>query len=226
MRHHGLGHWLWLLTICLGLAGCGSGDAPPNEPEAAASSATRSVASASMARRAPKPIDLTNLELLIRTTMGDIRVRLDGERAPLTVRNFLDYADAGHYNGTVFHQVVEDYIVLGGGYTADLVEKPTQQPIRNEAHNGLSNRRGTIAMARSYDAIDSSTCQFFINLTDNPMLDHRGDTAEEYGYCVFGEVTSGLEVVEAISRVATRDVDTFELLPVEPVVIRSVELIR
>jgi cyclophilin family peptidyl-prolyl cis-trans isomerase len=156
--------------------------------------------------------------------MGTITVVLEPEKAPLTVRNFLSYVDDGHYDGTIFHQVVDGYIVLGGGFTPQFEERPALEAVRNEAHNGLLNRRGTIAMARQADAIDSSTCQFFINLADNPELDHKDrDPPEAYGYCVFGRVTEGMEVLDKIGKVQVQDREGFQMAPVQPVAIRSIK---
>jgi len=159
--------------------------------------------------------------VLVETEQGQFTIELFPSDAPITVANFLEYVDRGHYDGTILHQVVQGYIVLGGGYTPELIPKPTRTPIRNEAHNGRLNRRGTVAMARLPDQIDSATCQFFINLTDNPALDHRDRTVEGYGYCVFGEVTQGFEVVERLAEAQVHDTQEFELLPLEPLVIRE-----
>ncbi|MBX9791498.1 MAG: peptidylprolyl isomerase [Pirellulales bacterium] len=165
--------------------------------------------------------------VVIHTSCGDIKVRLDRQRAPQTVANFLEYVDQGHYNGTIFHQVARDQLVLGGGFTSQLNEKPTpRRPITNEAANGLSNRRGTIAMARRREAPNSATCQFYINLVDNPQLDHRDDSVDGFGYCVFGEVLSGLEVVEQIARAEVTDTAAFDLLPVHTVLIKAVKRVR
>jgi len=157
------------------------------------------------------------------TSAGVVVVELDMEKAPITAKNFLWYIDNGHYDGTIFHQVIPDYMVLGGGYTKSYVEKPTQFWIRNEAYNGLKNLRGTIAMARRLEEADSSTCQFFFNLVDNPHLDHKSrQSAEQYGYCVFGRVIEGLEVVDRIGRVSITDKDSFKSTPQQPVVIEQV----
>ncbi len=153
-------------------------------------------------------------------------MELDPQHAPLSVQNFLSYVESGHYDKTIFHQVVDGYIALGGGFTAELLEKPVQTPIRNEAHNGLTNKRGTIAMARQFDVIDSSTCQFFINLGDNTALDHKGRTVEEYGYCVFGHVSEGLDVVEKIGKTPVRDLEGFEATPQQAVVIKTARRVR
>ena len=138
-------------------------------------------------------------------------MRLDAEKAPLTVENFRNYVARGQYDQTIFHQVLKDpvQIVLGGGYTADLKEKSALTPIRNEAHNGLKNRRGTIAMARRPNNEDSATCQFFINIADNDVLDFKARTPEGYGYCVFGEVTTGMEVLDRIAKTPVHNVDKF-----------------
>ncbi len=163
--------------------------------------------------------------VLIETSLGDIQVRLDAEKAPLTVDNFLAYADRGHYDQTIFHQVLKEYpqVVIGGAFTADLTEKKPQPPVRNEAHNRVENRRGTIAMARQSDAIDSATCHFFFNLTDNQkVLDHKDRTLGGYGYCVFGEVIEGMNVVDKIGASETHDTRQFEQIPTEPVVINSI----
>jgi cyclophilin family peptidyl-prolyl cis-trans isomerase len=162
---------------------------------------------------------------VITTSLGKITVELDMEHAPLTVHNFLTYANAKHYDQTIFHYVEPGEMLLGGGFTADLKEKAASEPIRNEAHNGVKNRRGTIAMSRSPESIDSATCQFFINLADNPKLDFRDRTPEEYGYCVFGRVVTGADVVDRIAAMPTRDQGDFVSVPVTPVVIESVRLL-
>ena len=160
----------------------------------------------------------------IRTSLGEITVKLDAELAPITVDNFLTYAKSGQYNGTIFHSVDRGFIALGGGFTPDLQEKPVQLPIRNEAHNGLKNRRGTIAMSRNPEAIDSASCQFFINLADNPSLDFKGrETAAEYGYCVFGEVVSGQDVLDRLDKAEVKSQPQFDKLPVESITIKAVQ---
>ncbi|MEC7502479.1 MAG: peptidylprolyl isomerase [Planctomycetota bacterium] len=159
----------------------------------------------------------------ITTNLGTIRVQLDLEKAPITGKNFLWYAGNGHYNGTIFHQIVPGYMALGGGYTEQFEEKPTQFWIRNEAFNGLKNRKGTIAMARRPDQADSSTCQFFFNLVDNPHLDHRNrKTAEDYGYCVFGRVVEGMDVLDKMNRVSVQDDGQFPSVPTPAIVIERV----
>lgn len=164
--------------------------------------------------------------IVLKTTLGELTIKLDPQSAPRTVNNFLTYVENGSYNQTIFHQVDKGYIALGGAYTADLSERAGRYPIPNEADNGRKNLRGAVAMARDPSEIDSSTCQFFINLTDNPHLDHRGNSAEEFGYCVFGEVVGGLEVLDKISAVEVEDKDDFQKLPVETVLIESAYRLR
>lgn len=171
--------------------------------------------------------DSRHPEMLIETSMGNITLKLDREKAPGTVDNFLFYAASGYYNGTVVHQVFKDQGILAGGYNENLVEKaPIQPPIRNEADNGLKNLRGTIAMNRQPDNMDSATSQFFINVVDSPSLDYKDRSPAGYGYCVFGNVTAGMDVVNRINMVALRDTSNFERTPAEPIVIKSVQRLR
>jgi cyclophilin family peptidyl-prolyl cis-trans isomerase len=160
---------------------------------------------------------------VISTTMGDITVELFQDRAPASVENFISYAD-GFYDGTIFHRVISGFMIQGGGFTADLVEKPTRPPIRNEAANGLSNVRGTLAMARTR-ALRSATSQFFINVGDNrSKLDHRGYSPDDFGYAVFGRVLSGMDVCDRIAAVKTHTAGPHEDVPIEPVVIKGVRV--
>jgi cyclophilin family peptidyl-prolyl cis-trans isomerase len=161
---------------------------------------------------------------VISTSMGDFTVELLKDRAPVSVQNFLSYATAGFYEGTVFHRVISGFMIQGGGFTPDLVEKATRPPIRNEATNGLSNVRGTVAMARTR-ALRSATAQFFVNVADNrAKLDHRGYSPDDFGYAVFGRVLEGMEVCDRIAAVETRTVDPHEDVPIEPVVIKGVRV--
>ena len=155
------------------------------------------------------------------TTKGTITLALDDEKAPETVKNFVQYAKDGHYDGTIFHRVIDGFMIQGGGFTKDMNQKETREPIRNEAMNGLRNRRGTIAMARTM-VVDSATSQFFINLVDNDFLDFQNPTPQGFGYAVFGEVTDGLEVVDAIGKVQTGSVGPYQNVPDEAVVIKKV----
>jgi peptidyl-prolyl cis-trans isomerase B (cyclophilin B) len=134
--------------------------------------------------------------------------------------------EAGLYDQTIFHQVYKDQAVLAGGYTANLTEIPARTPVSNQAHNGLKNLRGTIAILRQPDVIDSATSQFFINVADNPALDYRDRTPEGYGYCVFGEVINGMEVVDKIANTEVKDTDKFDRTPVQPVVVKSIRRVK
>ena len=164
-----------------------------------------------------------NPTVAVETTLGAITLELFQDRAPISVRNFLQYAYDGFYEDTIFHRVIDGFMIQGGGMGTDLIPKITREPIRNEAANGISNTRGTIAMART-NAVDSATAQFFINHRDNAQrgLDHRGDDPADYGYAVFGRVTEGMDVVDAIAAVATGAQGGHQDVPVTPVVIDAV----
>ena len=155
--------------------------------------------------------------------MGTITLELDEAKAPATVANFAQYAKDGHYDGTIFHRVIDGFMIQGGGFTRDMNQKPTRAPIRNEAMNGLKNARGTIAMARTM-VVDSATSQFFINLVDNDFLDFTSPTPQGFGYAVFGAVTDGMDVVDAIAKVKTGYSGPHQNVPEEPVVIRRVTI--
>lgn len=157
------------------------------------------------------------------TSAGDIVLQLDRDKAPKTVDNFVQYLKAGHYDGTVFHRVIAGFMIQGGGMTPDLQPKPTRDPIALESRNGLVNARGTVAMARTA-APDSATSQFFINVRDNPFLNHTGDSPRGLGYAVFGKVVEGMDVVDRISKVATGQRGPHGDVPVEPVTIRKASL--
>ena len=157
----------------------------------------------------------------IETSMGSITVELDDAKAPVTVKNFLDYAKSGHYDGTIFHRVIDGFMIQGGGFTPAMDQKPTRAPIKNEASNGLSNKRGTIAMARTM-VVDSATSQFFINLVDNGFLDYKGPDPRTYGYAVFGKVTDGMDVVDKIAKVKTGFAGPHQNVPEEPILIKKV----
>lgn len=160
--------------------------------------------------------------VVMETSYGSITIELDSAKAPGSVANFLAYVDAGFYDGTIFHRVIPDFMIQGGGFTADLKQKPTRPAIKNEAANGLRNLRGTIAMART-NVVDSATSQFFINHKDNPFLDHRAPNPKDFGYAVFGRVSSGMDVVDRIAGVQTRGTNPmFQNLPVQTVVINSI----
>jgi peptidyl-prolyl cis-trans isomerase B (cyclophilin B) len=158
------------------------------------------------------------------TSLGEIILELDIAKAPVSVENFIAYARSGHYDGTIFHRVIKGFMIQGGGLTPDLQEKPTREPIQNEARNKLKNKTGTIAMARTAE-IDSATAQFFINTEDNKSLDHGGLNPDVYGYAVFGQVVDGMDVVYSIEQVATAPAGDYQDVPVEPVVILKVNVI-
>ncbi len=157
-------------------------------------------------------------QVMLKTSKGDITLELDAEKAPQTVANFLAYVDAGFYDGTIFHRVIPGFMIQGGGLDADLNKKPTREPVENEAKNGLKNHRGTVAMART-NAPHSATSQFFINHKDNPNLDHP--SFDGWGYTVFGRVTEGMDVVDAIATVPTGTRAGRRDVPLETVVIES-----
>lgn len=154
-----------------------------------------------------------NPVVVLETSLGSIEIELDAEKAPLSTANFLAYVDAGHYDGTVFHRVIPDFMIQGGGFDESLAQKSTKAPIKNEADNGLKNLRGTIAMART-QVVDSATSQFFINLKDNEFLNHGG---RDFGYAVFGKVTGGMDVVDKIAAVPTGNRGGHQNVPLEPV---------
>jgi len=157
------------------------------------------------------------------TNFGDITIELNAEKAPITVKNFLDYVEKGFYNGVIFHRVINGFMIQGGGFDARMQQKATDAPIKNEANNGLSNDKYTIAMART-SIPDSATAQFFINVADNDFLNHTSPTPNGWGYCVFGKVTSGMEVVDKIKAVKTTSRAGHQDVPAEPVVIEKAEV--
>jgi peptidyl-prolyl cis-trans isomerase B (cyclophilin B) len=221
-----------LLAVALcafALVGCGGGTAPPSEDaETAAEPASETPEAA-----AEEPADITGEStdvvpdhpmVELATSVGNIRLELYPEKAPTTVENFLEYVNDGFFDGTIFHRVVPGFVIQGGGFTADMVEKETRAPIENEADNGLRNLRGTICMARTPDP-HSATSQFFINTKDNPPLDFRDKSLRGWGYAVFGKVTEGMDVVEAIERVPTTRRDGYDDVPVDPIVIERARLL-
>jgi len=158
--------------------------------------------------------------VVLKTNKGDITIELDTENAPISSENFLQYVADGHFDGTVFHRVIPDFMIQGGGFTADMQQKPTRAPIKNEATNGLKNTRGTLAMART-NVVDSATAQFFINLVDNDFLNHTAPNDRGYGYAVFGRVTDGIEVVDVIAGIATGSQGGHQDVPSEAIVIEQ-----
>jgi peptidyl-prolyl cis-trans isomerase A (cyclophilin A) len=169
------------------------------------------IPAAAEAAKGGKPV------VTLTTTLGVIEVELDSEKAPISVENFLQYVDDGHFDGTIFHRVIPGFMIQGGGFTTDFQQKPTRAAIKNEANNGLKNDRGTLAMART-SVVDSATAQFFINLTDNDFLNHGG---RDFGYAVFGRVSSGMDVVDKIAGVPRGTKGPHQDVPKTPVVIES-----
>lgn len=159
--------------------------------------------------------------VVISTSKGDIHIELDMENTPNTTENFLTYARAGFYNDTIFHRVIDGFMIQGGGLTADMESKKTEEPIKNEAKNGKPNKRGTIAMARTMDP-HSATAQFFINVADNNFLNYTNDSMQGYGYCVFGEVVAGMDIVDAIAKVKTGQRMSYGDVPTEEISILAV----
>jgi cyclophilin family peptidyl-prolyl cis-trans isomerase len=174
---------------------------------------------------AAAPAVKKNPVVVLETTLGTIQIELYPDKAPVTVRNFLAYVSAKHYDGLLFHRVIPNFMIQGGGLFADMSEKPAGPSIKNEAGNGLKNDRGTLAMART-QVVDSATAQFFINVADNAFLNHRDETARGFGYAAFGKVIQGMEVVDKIVAVPTVTKGRFENVPADPVVIRSARIVE
>ena len=159
----------------------------------------------------------------LHTNFGEILLELDAEKAPVTVANFLQYVESGFYNNTIFHRVIDGFMIQGGGFDPDMRQKPTQPSIKNEANNGLQNKKYTIAMARTPNP-DSASSQFFINTADNDFLNFTAPTSQGWGYCVFGKVTSGTDVVDKIGKVSTGNRSGHQDVPLENVIIERAEL--
>lgn len=159
--------------------------------------------------------------IIMKTNKGDIKINLDTENTPVTAENFLSYVKNGFFDDTIFHRVINGFMIQGGGFTQEMVQKTTQKPIKNEAKTGKANKRGTIAMARTSDP-HSATAQFFINLVDNNFLNFSAENMQGFGYCVFGEVIEGMDVVDAIAKVKTTSKHGHQDVPVENIVVLSV----
>lgn len=201
-----------LLTLMIGVIAAGAfalddPNTPPSEPK----------------KETPKENPPANPVVLMQTTKGPIRIELYQDKAPITVKNFLSYVKDGFYNGTIFHRVIKGFMIQGGGFTLDMQQKRVKPPIKNESYNKLRNERGTLAMART-NAPDSATSQFFINHVNNRPLDFDGPYKP--GYAVFGKVTEGMDVVDAIASIPTKRLGPHGNVPVEPVVIESVTVIE
>ena len=161
----------------------------------------------------------------LHTNYGDITLELDSEKAPLTVQNFVDYVNSGNYDNTIFHRVIDGFMIQGGGFEPGMVQKQTRAPIRNEAANGLKNDKYTVAMARTSD-VHSATNQFFINVANNNFLNHSAPTSQGFGYCVFGKVIEGMDVVDKIAKVNTGNRAGHQNVPVENVLLEKAEVIE
>lgn len=198
---------LFVVALMLGMSGCGA-----SEPGKQNVSTT------------PAAGQPANPRVLIETSKGNITVELFAGNAPRSTANFIDYVGQGFYDGTIFHRVIPGFMIQGGGMTPDMNEKPNGEPIPNEADNGLKNLRGTLAMARAGDP-HSATSQFFINVVDNALLNHRGKSVQGWGYAVFGQVVDGMDVVDAIVAVPRGPWGPHDDVPVEPVVMRRVSLL-
>ena len=209
---------LWVAGfVLIALAGCKGKEAPELQESAPASQAVPE-------EKNVEPSDVKKSEkprVRMKTTAGEFVLELDRKSAPVTVENFLQYAEDGGYSGTIFHRVIPAFMIQGGGFEPGMMKKTTRDPIRNEADNGLKNLKGTISMART-SVVDSATNQFFINTKDNAFLDHRGKDPRNYGYAVFGKVVEGMDVVERIESVPTGKKGPFSDVPSEDVVIESV----
>ncbi len=166
-----------------------------------------------------------NPVVLMETSLGNVKLELFPKEAPVSVKNFLDYVNSGFYNGTIFHRVIPNFMIQGGGFTAEMKMKQTKAPIKNEADNGLKNQRGTLAMARTM-VVDSATAQFFINVVDNVFLNHRDKSPQGYGYAVFGKVVEGMDVVDKIAAVQTGMQKGFQDVPQTAVVIKSMKVLK
>ncbi|MCW5590992.1 MAG: peptidyl-prolyl cis-trans isomerase [Burkholderiales bacterium] len=201
-------------TLLLAIAGAPLG-AFAQQPKGKAEAAAGASCSANLKGSAPMKVKLT-------TSMGAITVELDKAKAPVSTENFVKYVDSGHYNGTIFHRVIDGFMIQGGGFTRDMQQKPTQAPIKNEAANGLKNDMYTLAMART-GVRDSATAQFFINVKQNDFLNYRDESPQGWGYAVFGKVVEGQDVVDKIRKVATGNAGMHQNVPLEPVVIEKAE---
>ena len=175
----------------------------------------------SLTALSPAALAAAQQHVLLTTSAGNIEVELDSAKAPVSVKNFVDYAQSGYYNNTIFHRVIPGFMIQGGGFTTDMQQKQTKAPIKNEADNGLRNLRGTIAMARTSEK-DSATSQFFFNVADNAFLDHG---QRDFGYAVFGKVIKGMDVVDKIAQVKTDNVGPYQNVPTSPVVILSAKVL-
>jgi peptidyl-prolyl cis-trans isomerase B (cyclophilin B) len=221
--HQSIGARMLAVAIAMLLSASGCNKSDTELPTASISGSTGDSGGGAFPQ---KPQVNMHPTVKVKTTAGDFTIKLNAEVAPLSVENFLSYANSGFYNGTIFHQVIPGFIALTGGYDTKYQLKATNSPVRNEAHKGLLNKRGSIALARQPDAVDSATSQFFINLADNTPLDYTGDDPEQYGYSVFGEVTDGMEVIDKIAKCQVANMGQLQNVPTQQIVIQSMEVSR
>lgn len=165
------------------------------------------------------------MKVVLETNYGEIEITLNKEKAPITVENFLNYVESGHYDGTIFHRIINDFMIQGGGFDKDMQEKPTKAPIKNEANNGLKNDRYTVAMARTMDP-HSATGQFFINVKNNDFLNFSAENTHGWGYAVFGIVTNGQEIIDKIKEVKTASKGMYDDVPVDVVIINTAKIVE
>lgn len=217
---------LLLIPIAMFILGCEQNQTKQSEPEQSErlKSEQKQVEQEISEEKQSETIEVKggNPMVVLSTSMGDIKIELYQDKAPITVQNFLAYINEGFFNGTIFHRVIPNFMIQGGGFTQDMQQKPTKAPIKNEADNGLKNDVGTISMART-GVVDSATSQFFINHRDNEFLNH---SSRDFGYAVFGKVVEGMDVVNKIAGVKTGSLGAFQDVPIEPVVIKSVRVVE
>jgi peptidyl-prolyl cis-trans isomerase B (cyclophilin B) len=229
--------WIaWGCALWMSAAVSGCGNATEGDTGAAASTSQQqqpvtaalptSLTSGEIHSPAPSSEDQGDPIVAIHTSLGKLYVRLYEQQAPRTVANFLDYARGQHYDGTIFHRVDSGYVAMVGEYDAQLRPKQVRYPITNEATNGLKNVRGALAMARDPRDPNSASAQFFINLADNRQLDHHGSTPEAFGFCVFGQVIDGLDVLDKLGKVETATIKGFDKMPVETVMLNTIRPVR
>jgi peptidyl-prolyl cis-trans isomerase A (cyclophilin A) len=217
------------MALILLAAGCGSNTKEKQPAASIGGGQTDGSAKSPGANSADSDFELKHPQILIETSLGNITIQLDKESKPLTVENFLAYVDDGTYARTIFHQVYKNQAVIAGGYTANLTEIRSRQAVRNEADKNVKNLRGSVAMWRNPDVIDSATSRFFINVADNPALDCRNNDPTDpggYGYCVFGQVTKGMDVVDRIANTPVKDTDKIDQTPVQTVMVKSVHRVK
>ena len=204
-----------IFCVAVALMGCAS------QPKASKPTASKPIENKPTPKQGTPTMSDTNTIVIIETDKGDITVELNGDKAPKTVANILGYVDAKYYDGLIFHRVIPGFMIQGGGMDANMQPKATNAPVENEADNGLLNDRGTLAMARTGDP-HSATGQFFINHADNAFLNHSGKNPQGWGYCVFGKVTDGMDVVDAIAAVPTGNAGPHQDVPTEPIKIKTI----